>query len=204
MACWGLVAQTPAGGAIDATNRKRGAVVFALAVLAVSAVVIFAAPTFWPVLVSNTVIAIVGDIFGPAVAALTLGLYARNQLARRMGRNSAFDHAGNVAIAAAAGAVGYLLSQRAVFLLVPVFALLAIVATLAIPHGAIDQNRGTRPRRKHSGTGSGRVGVFDVAEVATAGSFRALRNAVPFLRMRRCFRWWGRSWRSRIRIGLRR
>ena len=137
----GLVAQTPAGGAIDATTRKRGAVVIALVFLAVGAGVIFAAPTFWPVLISNTVMAIVGDVFGPAVAALTLGLYARNQLARRMGRNSAFDHAGNVAIAAAAGAVGYLVSQRAVFLLVPVFALLAIGATLSIPHDAIDQSR---------------------------------------------------------------
>ncbi len=137
----GLVAQTPAGGAIDATTRKRGAVVIALVFLAVGAGVIFVAPTFWPVLISNTVMAIVGDVFGPAVAALTLGLYARNQLARRMGRNSAFDHAGNVAIAAAAGAVGYLVSQRAVFLLVPVFALLAIGATLSIPHDAIDQSR---------------------------------------------------------------
>ena len=137
----GLVAQTPTGGAIDATTRKRGAVVIALVFLAVGAGVIFVAPTFWPVLISNTVMAIVGDVFGPAVAALTLGLYARNQLARRMGRNSAFDHAGNVAIAAAAGAVGYLVSQRAVFLLVPVFALLAIGATLSIPHDAIDQSR---------------------------------------------------------------
>ncbi len=137
----GLVAQTPAGGAIDATNRKRGAVVVALVVLAAGAVVIFVAPTFWPVLIANTAMAVVGDIFGPAVAALTLGLYARNRLARRLGRNSAFDHAGNVTIAAAAGAVGYLVSQRAVFLLVPVFALLAIGATLSIPHDAIDQNR---------------------------------------------------------------
>jgi MFS family permease len=137
----GLIAQTPAGGAIDATSRKRGAVVIALVLLAGGAIVIFAAPRFWPVLASNTVMAVVGDIFGPAVAALTLGLYARTQLARRMGRNSAFDHAGNVAIAAAAGAVGYLVSQRAVFLLVPVFALLAILATLSIPHDAIDQNR---------------------------------------------------------------
>ena len=137
----GLVAQTPAGGAIDSTNRKRGAVVIALVFLAAGAIAIFAVPTFWPVLISSTVMAIVGDIFGPAVAALTLGLYARNQLARRMGRNSAFDHAGNVAIAAAAGAVGYLVSQRAVFLLVPVFALLAAAATWSIPHDAIDQNR---------------------------------------------------------------
>jgi len=137
----GLAAQTPAGAAVDATRRKRGAVVLALIALAVGAVVIFAAPSFWPVLVANTAIAVVGDVFGPAVAAVTLGLYARRHLARRMGRNSAFDHAGNVAIAAAAGAVGYLFSQRAVFLLVPAFALLAATAMLSIPKAAIDQNR---------------------------------------------------------------
>jgi Na+/melibiose symporter-like transporter len=91
-------------------------------------------------LVANTLMAVVGDVFGPAVAAVTLGLYARQFLARRMGRNSAFDHAGNVAIAVAAGAVGYLFSQRAVFLMVPVFAMLAAVATLSIPGRAIDQD----------------------------------------------------------------
>ncbi len=90
----GLAAQTPAGAMIDATRRKRGAVVLALAVLAIGALVIFAVPTFWPVIVANTTIAVVGNVFGPAVAAVTFGLYARNRLARRMGRNSAFDHAG--------------------------------------------------------------------------------------------------------------
>lgn len=137
----GLVVQTPAGAAIDATRRKRGAVVLALAGLAIGALVIFAVPTFWPVMMANTAIAVVGDVFGPAVAAVTLGLYARQYLARRMGRNSAFDHAGNVAIAAAAGGIGYLFSQRAVFLLVPVFALLAAVAMLSVPGAAIDQDR---------------------------------------------------------------
>lgn len=137
----GLVAQTPAGAAIDATRHKRGAVVLALIVLGIGALVIFAVPRFWPVMVANTAIAVVGDVFGPAVAAVTLGLYARQHLARRMGRNSAFDHAGNVAIAAAAGGIGYLFSQRAVFLLVPVFALLAAVAMLSIPKTAIDQDR---------------------------------------------------------------
>jgi hypothetical protein len=93
------------------------------------------------VLLANSMMAIVGDVFGPAVAAVTLGLYARSQLARRMGRNSAFDHAGNVAIALVAGGVGYAFSQRAVFLLVPVFAVLASIAVLSIPAKAIDYNR---------------------------------------------------------------
>src|SRR6516165_10835896 len=85
--------------------------------------------------------AVVGDVFGPAVAALTLGLYAWKELARRMGRNSAFDHAGNVAIALVAGAVGYAFSQRAVFLLLPVFAVFAAGAVLSIPSKAIDLGR---------------------------------------------------------------
>jgi Na+/melibiose symporter-like transporter len=58
-----------------------------------------------------------------------------------MGRNSAFDHAGNVAIAVVAGTVGYVFSQRAVFLLVPVFAVLAGIAVLSIPAQAIDLGR---------------------------------------------------------------
>jgi MFS family permease len=137
----GLAAQTPIGAAIDETRAKRGAIVLALAVLALGASTIFALPNFWPVLIANCLMAIVGDVFGPAVAALTLGLYARKQLARRMGRNSAFDHAGNVAIAVLAGAVGYAFSQRAVFLLVPVFAALASVAVLSIPYEAINLGR---------------------------------------------------------------
>jgi MFS family permease len=80
----GLAVQTPVGAAIDATPAKRGAVVLALAVLAFGSIVIFMLPTFWPVLVANSLIAIVGDVFGPAVAALTLGLCARELLARRM------------------------------------------------------------------------------------------------------------------------
>jgi MFS family permease len=137
----GIAVQTPIGAAIDETRAKRGVIVLALAVLAATAVVIFAFPTFWPVMIANSLMAVAGDVFGPAVAALTLGLFARPLLARRMGRNSAFDHAGNVTIALLAGAVGYAFSQRAVFLLVPVFAALTMIAVLSIPAKAIDYNR---------------------------------------------------------------
>ena len=154
----GLALQTPIGAVIDETRAKRGAIIFALVVLAVGAITIFALPTFWPVLIANSMIAVVGDVFGPAVAALTLGLYARNQLARRMGRNSAFDHGGNVVIAVVAGAVGYFISQRAVFLLVPVFAILAGIAVLSIPPEAIDHDR-ARDAEQSSNSGKGTPSV---------------------------------------------
>jgi MFS family permease len=150
----GLSVQTPIGAAIDEARAKRGAIVLALAVLALGAIVIFAWPRFWPVAIANSLMAVVGDVFGPAVAALTLGLYARKHLARRMGRNSAFDHAGNVAIAVAAGAVGYVFSQRAVFLLVPVFTVLAGLAVLSIPAGAIDYARARDMREEPDSAGT--------------------------------------------------
>lgn len=137
----GLVAQTPIGAGIDRTDAKREAIAIALLFLALGAGIIFFSPTYFPVLIATSVMAVVGDVFGPAVAALTLGLYPRSQLARRMGRNSAFDHAGNVVIALAAGAVGYYLGQKAVFLLVPVFAILSVAAVLMVPAQAIDQKR---------------------------------------------------------------
>ncbi|TWB23749.1 putative MFS family arabinose efflux permease [Nitrospirillum amazonense] len=152
----GLLAQGPAGALIDAARAKRELVAAGLGMLAIGSLVIFAVPTFWPVMVANATLAVVGDIFGPAVAALTLGLYARAQLAGRMGRNGAFDHAGNVFIAIAAGIMGRLFGQRAVFLLGPVFALLAIWAVLSIPAAAInhDHARGhdqpaREPRETH-------------------------------------------------------
>lgn len=147
----GLAVQTPIGGLIDATRKKCGLIVAALAVLALGATTIWAAPRFWPVMTANALIATVGDVFGPAVAALTLGLYPRAALARRMGRNSACDHAGNIAIAVAAGAVGWAFSQRAVFLLAPVFAVLAAAAVLSIPTNAIDHHRARGASEKDGG-----------------------------------------------------
>jgi MFS family permease len=145
----GLAMQTPVGAAIDAMRAKRGLIVAALCVLAVGATLIFLAPNFWSVIIANALMAMVGDVFGPAIAALTLGLYRRAELARRLGRNAAFDHAGNVAIAIVAGMVGWGFSQRAVFLLVPVFAVLAALAVWSIPAGAIDHRRASGAEPSH-------------------------------------------------------
>ena len=54
----GIAAQTPIGEAIDETRAKRGAVVLALAALAVAGAAIFAWPTFWPVAVANSLMSV--------------------------------------------------------------------------------------------------------------------------------------------------
>ena len=137
----GIALQTPIGAAIDVTRAKRGIIVLGMAAMTVAAVIIFAAPTFWPMALALSILALAGDAFVPAVSALTLGLVAKHALSRRLGRNSAFDHGGNIFIAIAAGAVGYAFSQRAVFLMVPVFAALTSAAVLAIPAAAINHDR---------------------------------------------------------------
>ena len=137
----GIALQTPIGAAIDVTRAKRGVIVLTMAAMALSGVIIFAAPTFWPIAIALSILAVAGDAFVPAVSALTLGLTTKDKLARRLGRNSAFDHGGNIVIALLAGAVGYAFSQRAVFLMVPVFAALTSAAVLAIPADAINQDR---------------------------------------------------------------
>jgi MFS family permease len=137
----GIALQTPIGAAIDVTRAKRGVIVLAMIAMTGAAIIIFAAPTFWPIALANSILALAGDAFVPAVSALTLGLVAKSALARRLGRNSAFDHGGNIFIAIIAGAVGYAFSQRAVFLMVPVFAALTSAAVLAIPADAINHDR---------------------------------------------------------------
>jgi MFS family permease len=137
----GIALQTPVGAAIDVTRAKRAVIVAAMAAMTVAALIIFAAPTLWPIALATGILALAGDAFAPAVAALTLGLVRKDQLARRLGRNSAFDHGGNIAIALVAGGVGTLFSQRVVFLMVPLFAALTSAATLMIPADAIDHDR---------------------------------------------------------------
>ena len=144
----GIAAQIPAGAAVDATRAKRATLVAGLGALSLAATLLVWWPTT-PVIVGVAiVVALVGALQGPVVAALTLGLFEPNEFARRMGRNAAFDHAGNVFTALAVAVVGSLLSQRSVFLLVPVLSLAAAVCVLGIRPESIDHERARGGRGK--------------------------------------------------------
>ncbi|WP_028747956.1 MFS transporter [Rhizobium mesoamericanum] len=158
----GLVVQAPVGAFIDATRHKREVIVTACLILSVGALAVVLRPSFTVVLTANTLMAVVGAVFGPAVAAITLGLYGHGDLARRFGRNGAFDHAGNIAISLLAAAIGWTLSQSTVFLLVPVFAALTSCAVLAIRAHQIDHNRarGLDHARHERGKSPSTLGVL--------------------------------------------
>ncbi|WP_460451076.1 MFS transporter [Alsobacter sp. SYSU BS001988] len=137
----GICAHAPLGALIDATRRKRALLVAATALLAAAAVAIVTVPTAPVVFAADVVMAVLGAIFAPVVAALTMGLVPPAALAARFGRNAAFDKMGNVFIAVAAAAVGSWFGQQAVFWLVPLFGAAAVAAILAIPGDAVDHRR---------------------------------------------------------------
>jgi MFS family permease len=137
----GMAAQTPIGAWLDHTNRKRALLLGALALLSVGAVIIALLPRFWPVLFANGMMQVVSGVFEPAVAALTVGLFARDALTPRMGRNAAWSRAGNIAVAVASGLLAWLFSSRAVFLQVPFLAALTAIAVLTIPYDKVNLRR---------------------------------------------------------------
>jgi MFS family permease len=137
----GITLHTPVGALIDATRHKRGLLLAGIAALSVAALAIAYVPTLPVVLGADIAMAVLGAVFAPTVAAITVGLVTRDALAARLGRNAALDRAGNIFIAAVAGTVGWAFSLSAVFHLVPFFAVLTVAAVLSIPASAIDHER---------------------------------------------------------------
>lgn len=133
-----VVSQTPMGALIDGTRFKRGLIILAAGFVTVASLALPVFPEFWPVVVGQVLSGIALSVFAPAVAAITLGIVGPQALARRVGRNEAFNHAGNAVAAAVAGGTAWLFGPVAVFWLMAVMALASIAATLAIREESID------------------------------------------------------------------
>ena len=153
----GLLAQTPVGALVDATKRKRAIMVAAAVLVTAASLLIPWLSSFWPVAVSQATAHAAGVVFGPAVAAVTLGIVGHGAFTKRIGRNESFNHAGNACAAAAAGAAAYLWGPKVVFFLLAGMAIASIVSVLAIPARAIDHDlaRGLGDAKSDSGDTSG-------------------------------------------------
>jgi MFS family permease len=136
----GLLAQTPAGALIDATRAKRGVMVAAGLLVTVASLLLPFMTTFWLVATSQAIAHAAGVVFGPALAAVTLGIFGHRAFTRRIGRNETFNHAGNAWAAAVAGIAAYLWGPTVVFYLLAANALASLVSVLAIPPQAIDHD----------------------------------------------------------------
>src|SRR4029079_292270 len=137
---------------IDATYLKRGIVIGAAILVAGGALLLPFLPQFSFVALVQAVTGASGAIFPPAIAAITLGIVGPRAFARRVGRNEAFNHAGNAAAADIAAATAYWFGPIVVFWVMSVLAVASIAVTLSIPADAIDhaQARGLETGMGHA------------------------------------------------------
>ena len=134
----GVIAQTPAGALVDATRAKRALIVTAALIVAAASMALLMSSSFISVAITQGVVGMAGAVFGPAVAAVSLGIVGQRLLAHRVGRNEAFNHAGNATAATLAGIGAYFWGPTVVFVLLALMAAATIVSTLCIPQDAID------------------------------------------------------------------
>jgi MFS family permease len=170
-----VLAQTPAGGLVDRIRWKRLAVTLASMAVAGGCILLYLVPVLSVVIAVQAAIGASAAIFPPALAALTLGIVGRAAMPRRTGRNEAFNHAGNVASAALAGGLAYLLGFGAMFFMVAGMAAASSLAVLLIRESDIDHElaRGSDdgPAGHHAPVGlrelfrDRRIAVFAVSVV---------------------------------------
>jgi MFS family permease len=149
----GILAQTPAGALIDRIRVKRAVVVAAAVIVTAGSLALPFIGSFWLVAATQAVTGVAAAVFPPAVAAITLGIVGPKAFGRRIGRNEAFNHAGNAAAATIAGATAYFFGPIAVFWLMAAMAVASVAATLSIPANAIDHDvaRGLSPTGTEAG-----------------------------------------------------
>ncbi|KXV79548.1 MFS transporter, partial [Acetobacter malorum] len=90
------------------------------------------------VTVSQLATALAGAGIGPLMAAITLGIVRQKGFNIQIGRNQAWNHAGNMAGAGLSGWLGWQFGLSAIFFLEVAFGLFAISAVLLIPEKSID------------------------------------------------------------------
>jgi len=137
----GVLAQLPAGAIVDWTRSKRALVGIGVAALVVSALLFAFVPSFKAVVLAQILLGGFGALFVPSLNAITLGLVGPRLLDWRVGRNQAFNSAGNVFAAAVMGFIGFFLSTQAIFLTVILFSIPTLLSLALIRPEEIDYER---------------------------------------------------------------
>jgi predicted MFS family arabinose efflux permease len=140
-----LLGQMPGGAIVDAVRSERLAAAIAVALIGASALVFAIWPFYVAVLGASVLHSAASCVLGPAMAAISLGLVGHAGMSERLGRNARFAAIGNGIAAAAMGACGYWISNRAVFFVTAVLLVPALIALTFIRTSEVD------PERAHGG-----------------------------------------------------
>jgi MFS family permease len=130
----GIVTRLPAGALVDAIHAKRAPIAVALALLALSALVIALWPAVLPVWLALILHGFSSSILTPAIAAVTLSICGQNAFGERLGTNARYASLGSAAAAGLLGAAATF-SERSVFLLTAAMFVPALLALRwVVPH----------------------------------------------------------------------
>jgi predicted MFS family arabinose efflux permease len=134
----GMAAATPIGLLVDSTRHKRALLAIACMLIVLACAVNYLAPVFAITVAAQMIAGVAAAAVAPCIAALTLGLVRQQGYARQLGRNEAFNHAGNATAAALAGLLGWQFGLVAVFVLMAGMAIAAVIAVALIKPRDID------------------------------------------------------------------
>ena len=110
-----VLAQIPAGSAIDRAKFKKWLMAGAALVIGLGALLIAVFKTVALQIANQIVVGISTAVATPLIAAISLGIVGRQILGRRIGRNESFNHAGNLLTASLAGYLGYAAGLQWIF-----------------------------------------------------------------------------------------
>ena len=147
----GLIGQMPGGAIVDAARYETVVAGIAIAAISVSALAYAAWPIFPVILAAAVLHAGASCVLGPSIAAISLGLVGHHRISERLGRNARFASIGNGLAAAVMGAIGYFVSNRAVFLVTAGLLGPALLALSQIRNREIDFKKahGGEPEPAH-------------------------------------------------------
>jgi predicted MFS family arabinose efflux permease len=114
--------------------------VIASAVVALTCIVVVQVPALYPIAAAQVALGCVQTVFPPCVAAISLGMVGHAQLARRIGRNESFNHAGNMIAAVLCVGIAWSVSYAGIFYFSIAQCVALVVATLLIRERDIDHD----------------------------------------------------------------
>ncbi len=135
-----VIAQASAGWFIDETKRKKWLTAAVVVVISLGSAFVVWSPGIPTQMLNQIAVGAATAMATLLIAALSLGIVGRNELGKRIGRNGAFSHAGNMLTASVAGYVGFRFGQQWIFYLSALTGIGCTASALALRSADIDDS----------------------------------------------------------------
>ena len=136
----GLLATLPAGFMTDASKNKRLILALLCVLITGTTLLLWLSQANAVVAFSQIVSGICAAFVGPLITGITLGLTGQKGFSAQMGKNEAFNHAGNFITALIAGGIAWYWGIGGIFILMTCTMLLTLIALTGIRNSDIDDN----------------------------------------------------------------